>query len=262
MNSVKMSTNTAFPQNFQALQPMRLIKIIFSATNRTCSYAFTVLFCLTLLSCNKDDQVYNACLKRFQYENLIPSTRSLEWIPYGENQVLLFSNDKGSIIKLIRKSYNEVNESLKSFIQIPCPNDSLQTAYIDYSTLEYQNIFVVAEGNTTLTEIDMNVDVILDEKHSNLDDAKLADILKLNFKFKKSSQVELNQKVLEFPILDRGYTDALALAYLFYSSVILHSKSYSEVYTNYENEEQIKAYYSINGLLGFEIQGDLFVKIN
>lgn len=229
---------------------------------RIYSNCSSLILCVFLLSCNKEEPVYNACLRHFQLEALTPATKSLDWIPYSENHVLLFSNDKGSIIKLTRMNLNEIRESLKSFIKIPCPNDSLQTTYIDYITFEYQNKFIVTEGNTSLSEIEMNVDVILDERNSNLDDPKLADILKLNFRFKKPGQAESTLKVLEFPILDRGYIDALSMGYLYHPSVTLHSKSFAEVFTNYENDEQIKAYYSINGLLGFEMQGDLFVKIN
>jgi hypothetical protein len=126
---------------------------------------------------------------------------------------------------------------------------------IYYTILEYQNKFDVIEGNTNLSAIDINIDVLLDEKTSDLDDAQLADVLKIIFHFKNA----IPYLVLQFPILDRGYATALENTYEFQSSLSLRNKTFTRVYFNYENNEELKAYYSESGLLGFEIQNELFL---
>ncbi len=232
--------------------------------NKVFTYKFWIicLCCLFIQSCQKEENTFNPCSIHFQYDPYTPASKSLDWIPYFENQELLFSNNKGVTIKLKRVINNEIAESLKSFFKIRCPHDSLQTSIIDYTTFEYRNQFIVTEGETTLLAIDIHVDVILDNQNSNLVDVKLADILILDFKIKKSGGNETTSTVLQFPILDRGYKEALAFGYIFYSSILLNNIFFTEVFSNYENNEQLRVYYSIQGLLGFEIQGDLFIKIN
>lgn len=212
-------------------------------------------------SCRNEESVYNPCLKHYQTEDFRPSNVSLSWAVFLDHQNLIFENENGEQTKFTVTTANEITESLKSLFIIVCPEDSFQTSEVNYKTFEYLTICNKTEGKTSLNAILVHLDVILDELHSNLDKVKLADIVNIDFRVKPNgSSDSTTTRILEFPVLERGYKDALSAAYLHLDSIQLNHQVFYDVYYNYDNSEQLKVYYSRAGLLAFQIDGELFVK--
>jgi hypothetical protein len=220
---------------------------------------FRIFFCSVLVflnSCQSDQQPYEPCSTPAQLGNFRPAYQSLDWIPFSDQQEILFTNESGDqlIIKLFKN--NVLSEIIPMQFKLKCTEDSLKQRIVLYNTFKFQNSFEVIQGNSILKLIDLNVSVILDEQKSTLDNPHLADVLEFTLYDPQATTV------LEFPILDRGYRDVLENNFIFNDEIYLGKKLFSEVYSNLPNGRELDIYYSMEGLLAIGIRGSLYVKNN
>lgn len=208
--------------------------------------------------CKTDEEVYNSCKKRYQLEILLPATSSLDWVPFNENKELFFSNAAGKKMRLKQQQFHQLEESKNSHYKIPCPRDSMQFSSVYYSTHRYVSTYIFEDTSLNIQSLDIFVDVLLDELTSNLDKFNLLDVLEVEA---QQIKPQTNLQLLEIPILDRGYHNALLTGSEFYSSLILNQQNFTNVFVNYENSEQIKIYYSPQGLVAFEIEAQLYTRL-
>jgi hypothetical protein len=219
-----------------------------------------LFFLILWFSCSPDDSVYNPCLTHLRIDNPRPSQHSLNWMPAFGGPQLIYQTLSGKEITLEPSTEQFYRESLHSNFNISCPQDTSQISKVDYTSLEYQNVYYVSSPIGQLAAIQISLDVLVDELNSDLDDIKLVDFLKIDFIIRLSSSTTKSVRVLQFPVLDRGYIQSFPYDYKLHNSIQLNNINYRNVFSNYEINEQILVYYNDSGLIGFEFDGEIYTK--
>ncbi len=214
-------------------------------------------FCVVLISifwaCNQEGSLSNPCTRHFELESLKPSDYSKVWLPYQTGQNLIFRNNQSETMLFLVDQTNVPLKSDRKVFYVPCYEDSTQLNDVYYTDLSYQTSWINKDSTSNLRSILIERSVIIDDQTSRLDQLNLADILSIRFHLRLPDRSVYEFGVLQFPVFYRGYTHALKSSYSYSSSVEIAGMIFQNVYSNYENNEHLKVYYTENGLVGFEL---------
>jgi len=214
---------------------------------------FLGLSVLILTNCNAPETEFEPCSRHYELESLEPAGVSTQWIPYHSGQILLASSQTGAACVFKVDTYPIISNSERSFFEIPCYEDSSKTNQVFYSSRVYQCKLINQTALVAIREIHITLYVFLDEKNSQLDQLKMADILEISLVINNGSQAGEKVHTLKFPVLDRGISNLFKSNYAFDPELIVAGKILHQVYSNYETHEKYKIFYSVQGLLGFEL---------
>ncbi|MBK6545605.1 MAG: hypothetical protein IPG12_10100 [Saprospiraceae bacterium] len=212
-----------------------------------------------VFSCSLEDTPYNPCSKVYNTETLQVASRSRDWVNFTKLQELKYINQFNDTMMLTVTHLFEPVDGNSLQFKILCPEDSLQMSVVNYSTRVLFSKLTNSTKFSKLLAIEFSLDVVVDETKSNLDDIQMADVLQIYIQLKNPPLDPKRILVLQIPILDRGFQDALLGTYAFFNTIKLGKYQFANVYSNYENEDQLKVYYSNQGLIAFDIENNLFV---
>lgn len=214
---------------------------------------FLGLSILILTNCNAPETEFEPCSRHYELESLEPAEVSTQWIPYHTGQILQASSQTGPSCTFKVDSFPIISKSERSFFEIPCYEDSLKTNQVFYSSKVYQCKLINQTAWLTIREIHITLYVFLDEKNSQLEQLKMADILEISLVINNGTLPGENVHTLKFPVLDRGISNLFKSNFAFDTELIVAGKNLQQVYSNYEINEKYKIFYSAQGLLGFEL---------
>ena len=214
---------------------------------------FLGLWVLILTNCNVPESDFEPCSRHYELESLRPAEVSFDWIPYHSGQILIASSQTGATCPFRVDSFPIISKSERSFFEIPCYEDSSKTNQVFYASRVYQCKLINQTALVAIREIHITLYVFLDELNSQLDQLKMADILEISLVINNGTQADEKVHTLKFPVLDRGISNLFKSNYAFDPELIVAGKKLQQVYSNYETNEKYKIFYSVQGLLGFEL---------
>ncbi|MBK8954888.1 MAG: hypothetical protein IPM34_04935 [Saprospiraceae bacterium] len=197
-----------------------------------------------LQSCtNSSDDLYNPCVIPLKLETFWPANSSLDWIKELPDQILRFKSRTEDSLSFQLTEYKKVLDIDHSQFYIVCPQDSLQKRPVGYSTKSYLFKYNNLNKAHPVNAINIQLTVVLDERHSTYDGPLLADLLNFSISIENSGEIQL----MQFPVLDRGFIPFNTIRYLYKDDLMLGQNSIKSVYYNDDNAHQFNIYYTDQG---------------